>query len=142
MVRSSPRRESRWERRFFLFMGKKPSKVKRPVGWPEAARAATRAQGPGMGHTGIPRAAHWATSSSPGSEMAGIPASVTRAQFSPASSRSSTARAAAVGIVAVIGHHGLFQPQVIEQFDGYPCVFGGDEVRLSQGVRHPLGDIP
>ena len=50
--------------------------------------------------------------------------------------------AAAVGIVAVIGHHGLFQPQVIEQFDGYPCVFGGDEVRLSQSVRHPLGDIP
>ena len=72
-------------------MARKPSKVNRPVGWPEAASAVTTAQGPGMGTTGMFSAAHWATSSSPGSEMAGIPASVTRAQLSPASSRSSTA---------------------------------------------------
>ena len=43
--------------------------------------------GPGTTSTGIPRSAHCATSSSPGSEMAGIPASDTSAQFSPASRR-------------------------------------------------------
>ena len=69
-------------------MARKPSKVKRPVGWPEAARAATRAQGPGMDTTSTPAWAHRATNSSPGSEMAGVPASVTRAQLSPASRRS------------------------------------------------------
>ena len=50
----------------FLVHGQKPSKVKRPVGWPEAASAVTRAQGPGMGTTGTPAAAHRATISSPG----------------------------------------------------------------------------
>ena len=74
-----------------MFMARKPSKVNRPVGWPEAARAVTRAHGPGMGVTVTPWAAHRATSSSPGSEMAGIPASVTRAQLSPASRRSKMA---------------------------------------------------
>ena len=61
--------------------------MNRPVGRPDTARALTKAQAPGMATTGIPWAAHWATSSSPGSLMAGVPASVTRAQSSPASRR-------------------------------------------------------
>ena len=72
-------------------MGRKPSKVNRPVGSPEAARAVMRAQGPGMDTTGAPAWAQARTSSSPGSLMAGVPASVTRAQFSPARMRWSTA---------------------------------------------------
>ena len=81
----------RQQSEFIVWGSNGPMPVNRPVGWPEAARAVTRAQGPGMVTTGMPCWAHRATSSSPGSEMAGIPASVTRAQFSPASSRSSTA---------------------------------------------------
>ena len=68
-----PRSCSSRARRFFLFMGRKPSKVNRPVGWPETARAVTRAQGPGMDTTGMSSWTHRATSSSPGSETAGCP---------------------------------------------------------------------
>ncbi|CUQ23027.1 Uncharacterised protein [Flavonifractor plautii] len=91
MVRRSPFSSSRWVRRFFLFMARKPSKVNRPVGRPDTARAVTRAQGPGMATTSTPLWAQRATSSSPGSETAGVPASVTSAQLSPASRRLSTA---------------------------------------------------
>ena len=85
MVRFSPRSSSRWSRRLFLFTLRKPSNVKRPVGRPESASAVAMAVGPGTASTRMPRAAHSATRSSPGSEMAGIPASETSTQFSPAS---------------------------------------------------------
>ena len=78
----------RWAARLFFAVDKKPSKVNRPVGSPDMLRAVTAAQGPGRAETGIPAWAHWRTKSSPGSEMAGVPASETRAQHSPASSRS------------------------------------------------------
>ena len=47
-------------------------------------RAVITAQGPGTAETGMPASAHCRTKSSPGSEMAGEPASDTRAQTSPA----------------------------------------------------------
>ena len=53
------------------------------VGRPETARAETTALGPGTTNTSMPCCAHMRTMSSPGSEMAGIPASVTSAQVSP-----------------------------------------------------------
>ncbi len=71
-----------------------------------------------------------------------MPASVTRAQLSPASRRLQHRLAAGPGVVAVVGDHGLFQPQVVEQLQGHPGVLGGDEVRLRQGLRHPPGDVP
>ena len=86
-VRSSAARDCKCVRRFFLFIAKKPSKVNRPVGSPDTARAVTRAQGPGMATTGISARAQLCTSSSPGSLMAGVPASVTSAQLSPAMRR-------------------------------------------------------
>ena len=57
------------------------------VGRPDTASAAMAAHGPGMTCTSMPCSAHWRTMSSPGSEMAGMPASVTSAHVSPASSR-------------------------------------------------------
>ncbi len=87
MVRSSAASPSSRARRFFLFRGRKPSKVNRPVGRPDTDNATVSAQGPGREITSTPAAAHRATSSSPGSETAGVPASVTRAQLSPASIR-------------------------------------------------------
>ena len=66
----SPLSISRRSLRSFFGTGRNPSKVNRPVGRPEAASAVTRAQGPGMETTLTPAAAHWATSSSPGSEIA------------------------------------------------------------------------
>ena len=70
-----------------MFMAKKPSKVKRPVGRPETDRAVVSAQGPGRAETAMPFSTHSATSSSPGSLTAGVPASETKAQLSPESNR-------------------------------------------------------
>ena len=87
IVRRSPASSARWARRFFLFMGRKPSKVKRPVSSPDSASAVTKAHGPGTAVTVTPASAHRRTRSSPGSLIAGIPASVTSAPSSPASRR-------------------------------------------------------
>ena len=87
MVRASPLRLSRCARRVLAVTDKKPSKVKRPAGRPDRASAETSAAGPGTVSTATPFSAHRRTMSSPGSEMAGIPASVTSAHFSPAAMR-------------------------------------------------------
>ena len=67
--------------------GRKPSNTKRAVGWPLAASAVTQADAAGMGTTLMPRSWASRTICSPGSLMQGIPASLHRAQFSPASMR-------------------------------------------------------
>ena len=77
-------------RRFRLsdfFTGRKPSKQNLAVASPESVRAQIPAHAPGIAVTGIPLSAHSATRSSPGSDIAGVPASVTRAQDSPDSRR-------------------------------------------------------
>ena len=58
-----------------------------PKNSPESASAQTAAQGPGTTETGTPFSAQMRTISSPGSLIAGIPASVISAQASPASIR-------------------------------------------------------
>ena len=56
------------------------------TGIPEAASAATKAEAPGTGTTLIPCRRHRLTSRWPGSEIAGVPASLTSATFAPCSS--------------------------------------------------------
>ena len=63
--------------------GKKPSKENLLEGNPEAESAVTNAHAPGMGITFTPLSWQSLTRSSPGSEMAGVPASETRAIFFP-----------------------------------------------------------
>ena len=46
------------------------------------------------------------------------------------------------GVVAVIGEHGLFQPQVVEQLEGHPGILRGNKIHLPQGVRDAPGDVP
>ena len=87
-VRSSPFSCSSRSRRWRRLVGRKPSNTKRPVGWPLTARAVTQALAAGTGTTLMPSASASATITSPGSEMAGMPASEHRAQFSPAWMRS------------------------------------------------------
>ena len=70
--------------------GRKPSKTNRPVGSPLMTRAVIAALGPGTVSTVWPAAAAARTSRSPGSEMPGVPASVTTATWRPASSSPST----------------------------------------------------
>ena len=76
MVRTSFLTDSKWSLRLFLLTLKKPSNVNLPVGSPDTASAEMTALGPGTTSTGTSCSAHNATRSSPGSEMAGMPASV------------------------------------------------------------------
>ena len=71
--------------RFFLpfFLGKKPSKIKRSVGSPDETNAARKADGPGTDSTVESIAIASRTSLYAGSEMPGVPASVTTARFFP-----------------------------------------------------------
>ncbi len=78
----------------------------------------------------------------PGSEMAGIPASVTRAQLSPCQQAVQHRLTAGCGVVPVVGDHRLLQPQMVEELHCHPGVFCGNEVRLRQSIRHPRGDVP
>src|SRR5512141_1757633 len=68
--------------------GGKPRNVNGTAGKPEIERIARTADGPGMASTRCPAWAAAATSSSPGSETSGVPASETRASVSPRPSRS------------------------------------------------------
>ena len=61
------------------------------VGIPEIEMAATAADGPGTAATRIPAAIAALTRRYPGSEIAGVPASVISATFSPRASRSISA---------------------------------------------------
>ena len=88
MARRSSRSESRCSRLDGLFTDRKPSNVKREQSIPLTATAVARAVGPGTATTSTPRLRQTSTSTLPGSEMAGIPASVARAQSSPARSLS------------------------------------------------------
>ena len=74
--------------------GMKPAKVKRSAGRPLAERAAMTLLAPGSGLTRISAACARRVSSAPGSETSGVPASLTRATFSPACRRRIRASAA------------------------------------------------
>src|SRR5262245_16698566 len=73
-------------RRLPGFTGRNPSKTKRSAGTPAAESAAATADGPGTGTTSMPAARASRTSRKPGSEMPGVPASVTRATEAPSAS--------------------------------------------------------
>ncbi len=61
------------------FLGKKPKNINLLVGKPAALRAAVAAEGPGMGETLKPAAVAARTILKPGSDINGVPASLTRA---------------------------------------------------------------
>ena len=67
--------------------GGNPQIVNGTSGNPETTAAVKDALTPGIGSTGIRASTHALTSSTPGSEMPGVPASVTRAADFPFSSR-------------------------------------------------------
>ena len=80
------------------FRGRKPSNTNRPVGSPLVTSAATTADGPGTTSTVPPASTTARTMRSPGSEMPGIPASVTTATRSPARIRRSTSAMARTSV--------------------------------------------
>ena len=79
-------RRSRWAP---ALRGRKPSKKKRSMGSPEATRAQTTADGPGITSTGRPASSATSTRRWPGSLTPGMPASETKAMCAPPAIRSS-----------------------------------------------------
>ena len=77
-------------RRAAAFGGRNPAKRNSAVGRPDATSAASAAEGPGTGITRRPAAAAAAISPAPGSDTAGMPASLTSATAAPDRRRSST----------------------------------------------------
>ncbi len=63
--------------------GRNPSTQKRSAGRPLTTSAPTTEEGPGTVLTVSPAAASWAASQAPGSEMPGVPASLTTATVAP-----------------------------------------------------------
>ena len=81
-------------------LGRKPSVRNGPSINPDALTAAARAEAPGIGDTRCPAASAAATRSAPGSETAGVPASVINATSPDVkASRSSSRRRALVVLV-------------------------------------------
>ena len=68
------------------FGGRNPAKRNPLVGRPAALRTAAKAQAPGTGVTGSPERRQARTMRNPGSLMAGVPASLTKAIDFPAAS--------------------------------------------------------
>ena len=83
IVRDSFFKSSNISLRSFLSAGRKPSKQKRLVLKPDNVSAVIHAEAPGSEVTVIPDSWHIFTSISPGSDIAGVPASVIRAILFP-----------------------------------------------------------
>ena len=83
VARSSAAIRARRSRRSRPDRGRKPSNDQRGPAIPLATRAASAADGPGIGTTSPPSATQARTSTSPGSDTPGVPASVTSARSEP-----------------------------------------------------------
>ena len=75
-----------WKHQQILSIGRNASNTNRLVGRPDMVSAVIQAAAPGMAVTSIPKSRHMRTSSSPGSEIPGVPASVISAISFPSRS--------------------------------------------------------
>ncbi len=83
VVRASAMRAPRRRRRSGPLRGRNPSTQKRSAGSPLTTSAPRTEDGPGTVLTVAPAAASWAASQAPGSEIPGVPASLTTATVAP-----------------------------------------------------------
>ena len=51
-------------------------------------------------------------------------------------------RAAALGVMPVIAHHGLFDTQMVQDLQRHTGILGGDKIRLPQGLDDAFTQIP
>ena len=97
-MRSSASRAATRRRRSDPLRGRKPSTTKRSVGRPLTVSAATTDEGPGTVVTTSPCAARRAATSAPGSEIPGVPASLTTATRAPAATAAAIRSAPAASL--------------------------------------------
>ena len=102
VVRRSRATSVRRSRRSAPLRGKKPSNAMRAVGKPLIAAAMTNATGPGVECTVCPAAIAACTSLSPGSLMAGVPASVMTDTVAPEANAVSTVSMASCSVCSFV----------------------------------------
>ena len=90
VVRPSAMSDATRSRRSLPFRGRNPSTQKRSVGRPLITSAATTEVGPGTMLTSSPASESRETSNVPGSEMPGVPASLTTATVPPSATHACT----------------------------------------------------
>ncbi len=103
--------------------------------------AATTALAPGIGSTVNPASRMAATRAAPGSEIPGVPASVTRATDSPFASRASDSFDTCALVVLVDAEDRGFDIEMAKQNAGSTRIFGSDELDLLEHLDGTEGDV-
>ena len=140
-MRSSMRRRSSARWRSPLRAGRNPRNKNSSLGRPEADRAASSADGPGMGTTGMWWRIARVTRRWPGSETNGMPASLTSATVGAAFHGQHQFGGARQFIVLVIADERLMNFEMIEQLQGVPRIFAGDLVDFLQNAQRAQRDV-
>ena len=121
-------------------LGKKPSVRNGPSISPEALTAAARAEGPGIGDTRYPAASAAVTRSAPGSETAGVPASVIKATSPDASASRRSSRRLTL-VVLVVADSWRLDREMREQAAAMPGILGRNQGDLAQDANCPRRQV-
>ena len=111
------------------------------MGKPDAITAASGALAPGIGSTAIPRSAQAATSSTPGSDTPGVPASVTSATPFAALEPGQNLRKPRPGVVFVEAQRWGGDSVMREELCRSPRVFRRDHGRFPQHPQRAECDV-
>ena len=139
--------EATRRRRSAPLRGRNPSTQKRSVGSPLTTSAPITDEGPGTVVTVSPAAASWAASHAPGSEMPGVPASLTTATVAAArDARRRRARAGAASLCPCSESRrsppaARRDAQGRQQGPGAAGVLAADQVGLGQHVPGPGREV-
>ena len=117
-------------------LGKNPSVKNGPSINPDALTAAATAEAPGIGDTRYPAASAAVTRSAPGSETAGVPASVINAT-SPDVQCFEEELAACALVVLVVADGWRFDREVCEQAAAMPGILSRNQGNVAQDANCP-----
>ncbi len=117
-----------------LFCGRNPSKQNLSHGNPLCTTAGIRAVAPGSVSTSMPSSTQVRTSRNPGSEMPGVPASLTRAYVASAGYGVGDLPDGRMLVELVVRVHAFLDAEMFEQYCARARVLGEDEVYRPEGV--------
>ncbi len=151
VVRPSAMSDATRSRRSVPFRGRNPSTQKRSVGRPLITSAATTEVGPGTMLTSSPASDSRETSNVPGSEMPGVPASLTTATVPPAATHACTRSTPRPLVVPMQGQESIAvrssrrYAHRREEGPGPAGVLTADQIRHLQNLPGPgreIAEIP
>ncbi len=130
-------------RRSVPLRGRKPSTPKRSVGRPLTTNAPITDEGPGTVVTVSPAAASWPANHAPGSEMPGVPASLTTATVPPAPTHEATRSSRSASLCPCKDSSRLpaRDPARRQERTGAPRVLTADQIGLRQHGLRPGREV-